>query len=100
MGAADKFVDDPKVEFAAVDCTAYQTLCSQNDVSGYPTFKYFNYFKNTKPYNGGRTVSVWYFFSFYYFSTNLFWWWFVTLYAWSFINSIARSGSIYHNQAT
>nr|XP_027210450.1 protein disulfide-isomerase A5-like [Penaeus vannamei] len=53
--AADKFVDDPKVEFAAVDCTAHQTLCGVNDVSGYPTFKYFNYYKNTKPYNGGRT---------------------------------------------
>lgn len=56
--AADKFVDDPKVEFAAVDCTAHQTLCGVNDVSGYPTFKYFNYYKNTKPYNGGRTVST------------------------------------------
>ncbi|CAL4162068.1 unnamed protein product, partial [Meganyctiphanes norvegica] len=54
-GAADKFVDDAKVEFAAVDCTAYQSLCTVNDVSGYPTFKYFNYYKNTKPYNGGRT---------------------------------------------
>lgn len=56
-GAADKFVDDAKVEFAAVDCTVYQTLCTLNDVSGYPTFKYFNYYKNTKPYNGGRTES-------------------------------------------
>lgn len=57
MGAADRFSDDPKVEFAAVDCTTFQALCSTNDVSGYPTFKYFNYYKNTKPYNGGRTVS-------------------------------------------
>lgn len=58
MNAADRFSDDPKVEFAAVDCTTFQTLCTTNDVSGYPTFKYFNYYKNTKPYNGGRTVSI------------------------------------------
>lgn len=53
--AADKFKDDPKIEFAAIDCTTQQTLCSFNEVKGYPTFKYFSYYsKNTKPYNGGR----------------------------------------------
>ncbi|KAL7638944.1 UNVERIFIED_CONTAM: hypothetical protein RMT77_010478 [Armadillidium vulgare] len=55
ISAAEHFADDPKVEFAAIDCTLYQQLCSLNDVRGYPTFKYFNYYKNTKPYNGGRT---------------------------------------------
>lgn len=59
-GAAERFADDPKVEFAAVDCTSHQALCGANDVSGYPTFKYFNYYKNTKPYNGGRTVRNFY----------------------------------------
>lgn len=56
--AAEKYKDDPKVEFAAIDCTTQQSLCSLNEVKGYPTFKYFNYYKNSKPYNGGRTVSI------------------------------------------
>lgn len=55
--AAEQFKDDPKVEFGAIDCTVQQSLCSMNDVKGYPTFKYFNYYKTSKPYNGGRTVS-------------------------------------------
>lgn len=52
--AAEKYKDDPKVEFAAVDCTLQQALCSANEVKGYPTFKYFNYYKNSRAYNGGR----------------------------------------------
>ena len=55
MAAAAKFREDPKVEFSAVDCTAEQSLCSAFSVSGYPTFRYFNYFKNSFPYSGGRT---------------------------------------------
>ncbi|XP_018565314.1 protein disulfide-isomerase A5 [Anoplophora glabripennis] len=55
--AAARFRDDPKVEFAAVDCTIHQTVCTANDVKGYPTLKYFSYYvKITKPYNGGRTA--------------------------------------------
>ncbi|CAH1967592.1 unnamed protein product [Acanthoscelides obtectus] len=55
--AAARFRDDPKVEFAAVDCTVEQALCSTNDVKGYPTMKYFSYYtKNTRVYNGGRTA--------------------------------------------
>ncbi|KAJ8917992.1 hypothetical protein NQ315_011445 [Exocentrus adspersus] len=55
--AAVKFRDDPKVEFAAVDCTTQQAVCSANDVKGYPTLKYFSYYtKHTRPYNGGRTA--------------------------------------------
>lgn len=52
--AAEKYKEDPKVEFAAVDCTLQQALCTVNEVKGYPTFKYFNYYKNSRPYNAGR----------------------------------------------
>ncbi|KAK7866488.1 hypothetical protein R5R35_014353 [Gryllus longicercus] len=53
--AAEKFKDDPKVEFAAVDCTTFSSICSTLDVKGYPTFKYFHYYnKETRSYNGGR----------------------------------------------
>lgn len=55
--AADHFKEDPKVVFAAVDCTIHQSLCSSHDIKGYPTIKYFSYYsKVVKPYNGGRTV--------------------------------------------
>ncbi|XP_063704106.1 protein disulfide-isomerase A5 [Culicoides brevitarsis] len=53
--AAEKFVDEPGIELAAVDCTKYQALCSFYNVKGYPTIKYFNYLKNVRDYNGGRT---------------------------------------------
>ena len=44
------------MEFAAVDCTQHNAICSAHDVSGFPTFKYFHYFnKEQKPYDGGRT---------------------------------------------
>lgn len=53
--AAEHFKDDPKVEFAAVDCTKFSAICGAVDVKGYPTFKYFHYYtKETKNYNGGR----------------------------------------------
>ena len=55
MSAAEQFTDDKKVAFAALDCTQYQSVCSQHDVSGYPTFKYFNFGKKDFRYNGGRT---------------------------------------------
>lgn len=45
-----------QVAFAAVDCTKHAALCTSNDVSGYPTFKYFNYGKNDIKYTGGREV--------------------------------------------
>lgn len=45
------------MEFAAVDCTTQQALCSANEVKGYPTIKYFSYYsKVVKHYTGGRTV--------------------------------------------
>jgi len=54
--AAADFSDDPKVEFAAVDCTTEKSVCSAFEVSGFPTFKYFHYFnKEQKNYEGGRT---------------------------------------------
>ncbi|KAF2346718.1 Thioredoxin domain [Trinorchestia longiramus] len=53
--AAAHFKDDPKVELAAVDCTSEQGLCGQYSVTSYPTFRYFNYFKHSQPYTGGRT---------------------------------------------
>jgi len=54
-GAAEHYKDNTKVEYAAVDCTKHNPICSANDVSGFPTFKYFNYFKESKAYDGGRT---------------------------------------------
>nr|UMA82692.1 venom-related protein disulfide isomerase [Conus ebraeus] len=54
MAAAAKFRDDGKVMFGAVDCTTQQGVCSAHDVTGYPTFKYFNYNKNSQKYMGGR----------------------------------------------
>ena len=54
--AAEEFKDNAKVEFAAIDCTIERSVCSAYEVSGYPTFKYFQYFnKDKKDYNGGRS---------------------------------------------
>ena len=55
--AAEHYRDNTKVEFAAVDCTQHNAICSAHEVSGFPTFKYFHYFnKEQKPYDGGRTA--------------------------------------------
>lgn len=53
---AEFFKDDPKVELAAVDCTKHYAVCSSQGVKGYPTLKYFNYYKDVQNYDGGRTV--------------------------------------------
>ena len=53
--AADEFKESSKHEFAAVDCTIERTICSLYDVKGFPTFYYFNYYKEKKDYDGGRT---------------------------------------------
>uniref|UniRef100_A0A915IUE0 Thioredoxin domain-containing protein n=1 Tax=Romanomermis culicivorax TaxID=13658 RepID=A0A915IUE0_ROMCU len=57
--AAEHFKDNSKVAFAAVDCTneANQFICKSQDIKGFPTIRYFNYFKNTEDYLGGRLVS-------------------------------------------
>ena len=47
-----------QVAFGAVDCTTETAVCGQHDVTGYPTFKYFNYGKDGQKYTGGREVSV------------------------------------------
>ncbi|ESN92531.1 hypothetical protein HELRODRAFT_115877 [Helobdella robusta] len=56
MQAAEELKDDYKISFAAVDCTSpsSSSTCQSNDVTGYPTFKYFNYGKNDQIYYGGR----------------------------------------------
>lgn len=35
----------------------HQSLCNTNDVKGYPTIKYFSYYKSEKQYSGGRTAA-------------------------------------------
>ncbi|KAJ8307304.1 hypothetical protein KUTeg_015388 [Tegillarca granosa] len=52
--AAEKYKDDTKVMFAAIDCTTQSSSCSTHEVTGYPTFKYFKYGKNPQNYMGGR----------------------------------------------
>jgi thiol-disulfide isomerase/thioredoxin len=54
--AAARLKDDYKVMLAAVDCTVQQALCKVYDVKGFPSFIYFSYLKNSRPYSGGRTV--------------------------------------------
>ncbi|CAG7837051.1 unnamed protein product [Allacma fusca] len=57
--AAEELKDDPKIAFAAIDCTEHPGVCKAYEVQGYPTFKKFHYL-NKEPveeYNGGRTVS-------------------------------------------
>ena len=56
--AADKFAEDKKVAFAALDCTQFQSVCTQHEVTGFPTFKYFNFGKKDFRYNGGRTEAA------------------------------------------
>lgn len=54
VNAAAEYSDDPKVEFAAVDCTKHSGICSAYEVRGYPSIKYFNYLKTHKEYRGER----------------------------------------------
>lgn len=58
LKAANHFRDDSRIELAAVDCTKHQAICKSYEVGGYPTIKYFNYLKNVKQYEGGRTVII------------------------------------------
>lgn len=53
--AANRFNDNKKVSFAAVDCTKSEPICKKHDVTGFPTFIYFNYGKNPSPYYGDRS---------------------------------------------
>jgi protein disulfide-isomerase-like protein len=58
--AAEQMADKKKVAFAAVDCTTTvnQELCSQEEVQGYPTIKYYNYGKKGERYTGGRETDA------------------------------------------
>lgn len=53
--AAERLKDDLKVAFIAVDCTKSKVVCDQNNVKGFPTIIYFNFGKNSRQYEGGRT---------------------------------------------
>lgn len=57
--AASHFKDDFKVIFATVDCSATENLavCKGQNVQGFPTIKYFHYFKESEVYFGGRLAS-------------------------------------------
>ena len=52
--AAEQFQTDKKTMFAALDCTKFQSICEQQEVTGFPTFKYFNYGKKEYQYLGAR----------------------------------------------
>ena len=49
-------ITDKKNALAAIDCTKHQSICTDHDVRGYPTIKYFNYGKNEFKYMGPRTT--------------------------------------------
>ncbi|CAF0941749.1 unnamed protein product [Rotaria sp. Silwood1] len=53
--AAEKFKDNPKVMFSAVDCTKSQSICKEYEVQGYPTIKYFSFGKFISDYESERT---------------------------------------------
>ncbi|XP_033107441.1 protein disulfide-isomerase A5-like [Anneissia japonica] len=55
QASAATFESNSKVSFVAVDCTEAKDTCSQYDVAGYPTLKFFNYGKLTQDYKSGRT---------------------------------------------
>lgn len=54
--AAKQLAEDKKVVLAALDCTKFAAVCQQYDVTGYPTFRYFNYGKGDFKYLGARTA--------------------------------------------
>ena len=54
--AAANFTEDPLVAFVGFDCTKGQTVCEQYEVRAYPTLFYFNFGKNQRTFEGGRTA--------------------------------------------
>ena len=54
----DKYASSSSVVVADVDCTVEQDLCSEYDVKGYPTIKYFTAETDVKgdDYQGGRSA--------------------------------------------
>jgi len=55
QNAAEKFADDKKVAFAAVNCDEHKETCNEFGVKGFPTFFYQSYGKNELKYERGRT---------------------------------------------
>ncbi|CAH1401957.1 unnamed protein product [Nezara viridula] len=57
--AAEQVKDDPKMAFAAVDCTKHSSLCQTVGVTGYPTIKYYSYYNRESniDYSGERKRS-------------------------------------------
>jgi len=55
---SEEYKDSSSVVIADVDCTVETELCSDYDVSGYPTIKYFTAETDEKgdSYNGGRDM--------------------------------------------
>jgi thioredoxin domain-containing protein 5 len=53
---AEKYKDDDDVVIANVDCTVETAVCSDNDVTGYPTLKFFKKDSDevAEKYRGGR----------------------------------------------
>ncbi|XP_037957531.1 protein disulfide-isomerase A5 [Teleopsis dalmanni] len=54
IAAAAALASEQNTVFCAVDCTRYPKLCTIHAVRGYPTLKYFSYFKQEVEYTGGR----------------------------------------------
>ena len=54
----DEYASSSSVLIADVDCTVEQDLCSEYDVKGYPTIKYFTSETDAKgaDYSGGRSA--------------------------------------------
>lgn len=52
--ASEQLKDEPRVVFAAVDCTRETNLCNEYSVKGFPTIKYFSYLRSSLDYEGGR----------------------------------------------
>ena len=53
--AAEVFSEEKKTVFAALDCTRFPPVCDQHKVTGFPTFKYFNFGKIGYRYQGPRS---------------------------------------------
>lgn len=54
--AAEELKEESRMVMAAVNCVDNALLCKSHNVNGYPTFKYFRYFKESSSYEGGRKV--------------------------------------------
>ncbi|XP_022671125.1 thioredoxin domain-containing protein 5-like isoform X2 [Varroa destructor] len=57
---ADKFVDKDKVIIAKVDCTEEPEICTDHEIQGYPTLKFFKagQKKNGEKYRGSRELEA------------------------------------------